>query len=147
MSIALTNPTEAVSDKGNLENYTEFKNLCFVQMMLYSDKVKGDVAFGVQKLDNNKKQVVNMIEEYSQFQKDISQLNGDVEVCGWLFGWKSGPRAGNINFTKHHLWKIALSLKLLCHPFTSNSSPSPIDFASTFLCRLPISLLLHTVPA
>ena len=52
MSIALTNPTEAVSDKGNLENYTIFKNLCFVQMMLYSDKVKGDVAFGVQKLDN-----------------------------------------------------------------------------------------------
>ena len=52
MSIALTNPTEAKSDKGNLENYTEFKNLCFVQMMLYSDKVKGDVAFGVQKLDN-----------------------------------------------------------------------------------------------
>ena len=52
MSIALTNPTEAVSDKGNLENYTVFNNLCFVQMMLYSDKVKGDVAFGVQKLDN-----------------------------------------------------------------------------------------------
>ena len=52
MSIALTNPKEAVSEKGNLENYTEFENLCFVQMMLYSDKVKGDVAFGVQKLDN-----------------------------------------------------------------------------------------------
>lgn len=52
MSIALTNPTLAVSDKGNLENYTEFNNLCFVQMMLYSDKVKGDVAFGVQQLDN-----------------------------------------------------------------------------------------------
>ena len=29
MSIALTNPTEAVSDKGNLENYTVFNNLCF----------------------------------------------------------------------------------------------------------------------
>ena len=27
MSIALTNPTEAVSDKGNLENYTVFNNL------------------------------------------------------------------------------------------------------------------------
>lgn len=35
------------------------------------------------------------------------------------------------------------SLKLLCPPFTSNSSPSPVDFAPTFLCRLPSSLLLH----
>ena len=52
MSIALTNPIEAVSDKGNLENYTVFNNLCFVQMMLYSEKVKGDVAFDVQRLDN-----------------------------------------------------------------------------------------------
>ncbi len=52
MSIALTNPTEAVSDKGNLENYLVFKNLYFVQMMLYSEKVLGDVAFDVQKLDN-----------------------------------------------------------------------------------------------
>ena len=52
MSVALTNPKEAKSDKGNLENYKEFKNLDFVQMMLYSELVKGDVAFGLQKLDN-----------------------------------------------------------------------------------------------
>jgi 2,3-bisphosphoglycerate-independent phosphoglycerate mutase len=52
MSVALTNPSAAKSDKGNLENYHEFKNLYFVQMMLYSDLVRGDVAFGLQKLDN-----------------------------------------------------------------------------------------------
>lgn len=52
MSVALTNPECAKSEKGNLENYKVFNNLCFVQMMLYSDLVKGDVAFGLQKLDN-----------------------------------------------------------------------------------------------
>lgn len=52
MSIALTNPKEAISDKSALKNYKEFKNLDFVQMMLYSDKVKGDIAFGLQELNN-----------------------------------------------------------------------------------------------
>ena len=52
MSVALTNPYEAKSPKGDLKDYVEFKNLCFVQMMLYSDLVKGDVAFGLQELNN-----------------------------------------------------------------------------------------------
>lgn len=52
MSIALTNPEEAKSEKGNLKRYQVFQNLCFVQMMLYSDKVKGDIAFGLQELDH-----------------------------------------------------------------------------------------------
>ena len=52
MSVALTNPTMAKSEKGNLTRYTEFNNLCFVQMMLYSNLVKGDIAFGLQQLDN-----------------------------------------------------------------------------------------------
>lgn len=52
MSIALTNPKEAKGEKGALQNYQEFNNLFFVQMMLYSDKVNGPVAFGLQKLDN-----------------------------------------------------------------------------------------------
>lgn len=52
MSVALTNPTCAKSPKSELVNYKEFKNLNFVQMMLYSDLVKGDVNFGLQKLDN-----------------------------------------------------------------------------------------------
>ena len=52
ISVSLTNPTEACGPKGALQNYKVFKNLDFVQMMLYSDKVKGDVAFGIQKLDN-----------------------------------------------------------------------------------------------
>ena len=39
-------------EKGSLQRYVEFKNLCFVQMMLYSEKVKGEVAFGLQELDN-----------------------------------------------------------------------------------------------
>lgn len=52
LSIALTNPQEAKSEKGNLKNFIEFKNLFFVQMMLYSDKVKGEIAFGLQELNN-----------------------------------------------------------------------------------------------
>ncbi len=52
MSVALTNPTCAKSDKSVLKNYTTFKNLCFVQMMLYSELVKGDIAFGLQELNN-----------------------------------------------------------------------------------------------
>lgn len=52
MSVALTNPTCAKSDKAVLKDYVEFNNLCFVQMMLYSSDVKGDIAFGLQKLDN-----------------------------------------------------------------------------------------------
>ena len=52
MSVALTNPEEATSEKGNLKRYQVFQNLYFVQMMLYSDKVKGDIAFGLQELDH-----------------------------------------------------------------------------------------------
>ena len=52
ISVALTNPKEATGEKGSLQRYVEFKNLCFVQMMLYSEKVKGEVAFGLQELDN-----------------------------------------------------------------------------------------------
>lgn len=52
MSIAISNPKEAKGDKSALVNYKEFNNLCFVQMMLYSDKVKGDIAFDLQQLDN-----------------------------------------------------------------------------------------------
>ncbi len=52
MSVAITNPTCAKSDKSILKNYVEFKNLCFVQMMLYSELVKGDIAFGLQELNN-----------------------------------------------------------------------------------------------
>ncbi len=52
ISIALTNPKEAKSDKGDLKNYKVFNDLDYVQMMLYSDKVKGDVAFNLQELNN-----------------------------------------------------------------------------------------------
>lgn len=52
LSIALTNPQEAKSEKGNLQSFIEFRNLFFVQMMLYSDKVKGEIAFGLQELNN-----------------------------------------------------------------------------------------------
>jgi len=52
ISIALTNPQEAKGEKGALKEYVEFKNLFFVQMMLYSEKVKGEIAFGLQELDN-----------------------------------------------------------------------------------------------
>ncbi len=52
MSVALTNPTKAKSDKSVLKDYVEFNNLCFVQMMLYSADVKGDIAFGLQELNN-----------------------------------------------------------------------------------------------
>ena len=47
MSVSLTNPT-----KTTLTKYEEFKNLNFVQMMLYSELVKGDVNFGLQELNN-----------------------------------------------------------------------------------------------
>lgn len=52
ISVALTNPEKAVSDKGNLQNYKIFNNLDYVQMMLYSENVKGDIAFGLQELNN-----------------------------------------------------------------------------------------------
>lgn len=52
MSIAITNPTYARSEKAVLKNYIEFKNIDFVQMMLYSELVKGDIAFGLQELNN-----------------------------------------------------------------------------------------------
>ncbi len=52
ISIALTNPQEAKGEKGVLKEYAVFKNLFFVQMMLYSEKVKGEIAFGLQELDN-----------------------------------------------------------------------------------------------
>ena len=58
MSIALTNPTKAVSDKSVLKDYVEFNNLCFVQMMLYSADVKGDIAFGLQELNNKYGEVI-----------------------------------------------------------------------------------------
>ena len=44
---AITNPQATA-----LTRYEEFKNICFVSMMLYSENVKGLVNFGVQKLDN-----------------------------------------------------------------------------------------------
>lgn len=47
ISLALTNPTITP-----IENPVEFKNLCFVSMMLYSEDVKGLVNFGLQTLDN-----------------------------------------------------------------------------------------------
>ena len=47
MSLGLTNPT-----KTTLKNTVDFKNLCFVQMMLYSEDVLGDVCFDLQELKN-----------------------------------------------------------------------------------------------
>lgn len=47
ISTAITNPKATA-----LTRYEEFKNICFVSMMLYSENVKGLVNFGVQKLDN-----------------------------------------------------------------------------------------------
>lgn len=47
ISTAITNPTAT-----SLSRYVEFKNICYVSMMLYSENVKGLVNFGVQKLDN-----------------------------------------------------------------------------------------------
>ncbi len=61
MSVALTNPREAKSPKGDLKDYVEFNNLCFVQMMLYSDLVKGDVAFGLQELNNIYGEVISKL--------------------------------------------------------------------------------------
>ena len=58
MSVALTNPTKAVSDKAALKDYVVFNNLCFVQMMLYSQDVKGDIAFGLQELNNKYGEVI-----------------------------------------------------------------------------------------
>ena len=47
ISLALTNPTETT-----LTKYEEFKNLTYVSMMLYSEKVKGLVNFDLQVLNN-----------------------------------------------------------------------------------------------
>lgn len=47
LSLALTNPT-----KTTLKNYETFNDLYFVQMMHYSEDVKGDICFGLQTLDN-----------------------------------------------------------------------------------------------
>ena len=47
ISLGITNPS-----KTTLTNTKEFNNICFVQMMLYSEDVKGDVCFGLQTLDN-----------------------------------------------------------------------------------------------
>ena len=47
ISLGITNPS-----KTTLKNTKEFNNICFVQMMLYSEDVKGDVCFGLQTLDN-----------------------------------------------------------------------------------------------
>ena len=47
ISTAITNPKATA-----LTKYEEFKNICFVSMMLYSESVKGLVNFDVQKLDN-----------------------------------------------------------------------------------------------
>ena len=48
ISTALTNPKATLMP----EAFKEFKDLTYVCMMLYSENVKGDIAFGVQKLDN-----------------------------------------------------------------------------------------------
>ncbi len=47
ISTALTNPSMTT-----VQNTKNFKNLTYVCMMLYSENVKGDIAFPVQKLDN-----------------------------------------------------------------------------------------------
>ena len=47
IATAITNPSATT-----LKNTKEFSNLTFTCMMLYSDSVKGDIAFPVQKLDN-----------------------------------------------------------------------------------------------
>ena len=47
ISLALTNPT-----KTTLKGYKEFKELNYVCMMLYSADVKGEIAFGIQDLNN-----------------------------------------------------------------------------------------------
>ena len=47
IATAITNPSATT-----LKNTKEFTNLTFTCMMLYSDSVKGDIAFPVQKLDN-----------------------------------------------------------------------------------------------
>lgn len=47
ISTAITNPTATT-----MTRYEQFKNICFVSMMLYSENVKGLVNFGIQKLDN-----------------------------------------------------------------------------------------------
>ena len=47
ISLGITNPS-----KTKLVNTKEFKNINFVQMMLYSEDVLGDVCFGLQTLDN-----------------------------------------------------------------------------------------------
>lgn len=47
ISLALTNPT-----KTNIQNYKQFNNLNYVCMMLYSADVKGEIAFGIQELNN-----------------------------------------------------------------------------------------------
>ena len=47
IATAITNPSMTT-----LKNTKEFNNLTFTCMMLYSDNVKGDIAFPVQKLDN-----------------------------------------------------------------------------------------------
>ncbi len=47
IATAITNPNATT-----LKNTKEFSNLTFTCMMLYSDSVKGDIAFPVQKLDN-----------------------------------------------------------------------------------------------
>ena len=53
ISTALTNP-----DIVPLEGLKCFKNLTFVSMMLYSENVKGDVAFGLQELTNTYGEVI-----------------------------------------------------------------------------------------
>ena len=47
ISLGLTNPSET-----KLENTVNFTDLCFVCMMLYSEKVKGLINFELQTLDN-----------------------------------------------------------------------------------------------
>ena len=47
ISLGITNPS-----KTTLVNTKEYNNICFVQMMLYSEDVKGEVCFGLQTLDN-----------------------------------------------------------------------------------------------
>jgi len=48
ISTAITNPKATLTP----DAFKEFKNLTYACMMTYSDSVKGDIVFGIQKLDN-----------------------------------------------------------------------------------------------
>jgi len=54
ISTALTNPDAVL-----IKNKKHYSNLSFVCMMLYSDKVKGDIAFELQELNNTYGEVIS----------------------------------------------------------------------------------------